>query len=142
MPRQATDPRRATVEELSKAVLLARDMGANEIELRGEKMTLVMRNGARKGPFLITHFAMRSGHVVYFVRAGNFVKIGTTSNLDQRLASMLTDNPVEVEVLLIVPGSKEQEKTFHARFKEFHHRREWFRLDGELAEWIEKERSK
>lgn len=75
--------------------------------------------------------------VVYFIRCGEFVKIGFASNVKSRIGGIKTSTPYEVELLRAVPGTVEDERAFHARFSAHHHTREWFRLEGALAEWLE-----
>lgn len=71
--------------------------------------------------------------VVYFARMGEYVKIGTSTNLKARMQGLyipLTD------VLAVVPGGKEVEDAYHKRFAanqvtdDF--RKELFRLDWRL----------
>lgn len=76
---------------------------------------------------------------VYYVRRGNLVKIGTTSDLYRRMSAILPD-----EVLAVEPGSYALESKMHSKF---HHlraespgQREWFRLEQELHEHIERVR--
>lgn len=78
----------------------------------------------------------RSGGVVYFVRAGDLVKIGFTADLDARLASIATHAPAPPVVLLTVPGTVLDERAYHDRFEAHRAHREWFRLEGELADFI------
>lgn len=52
-----------------------------------------------------------SGHVVYYIRRGNMVKIGTTKNLRERLNGLMPD-----EVLAIEPGGRALERERHAQF--------------------------
>lgn len=71
--------------------------------------------------------------VIYYVRFGDKVKIGTTTNLRQRMASIPHD-----EILATEPGSYELEKIRHAQFGELRHtkRGEWFRYEGSLIEHV------
>lgn len=72
--------------------------------------------------------------VVYFLRNGTRVKIGTTRNLRPRIArlALRPDNVIRVE-----HGGQDYEQSLHARFDE--HRvgnTEWFELRGELAAYV------
>jgi hypothetical protein len=51
--------------------------------------------------------------VVYFARMGDKVKIGTTTNLKQRMSSFYKDLS---DVLVVVPGGKDVEAAYHKRF--------------------------
>jgi hypothetical protein len=72
--------------------------------------------------------------VVYFLRNGTRVKIGTTRNLRSRIArlALRPDNVMRVE-----HGAQDYEQSLHARFND--HRvgnTEWFELRGELADYL------
>ncbi len=76
---------------------------------------------------------------IYFVRAGENVKIGFTRNLGQRLAQMQTFFPFALETLLVMPGSLLTERGLHARFKGLRVTGEWFRYTAEIEGFIAKE---
>ena len=71
--------------------------------------------------------------VVYFVRAGRNVKIGTTTNLRKRMLDLYVDLG---DVLAVVPGDRRIETAYHDRFcysrLPSDGRTEVFRLDREL----------
>jgi hypothetical protein len=72
--------------------------------------------------------------VVYFMRNGDRIKIGTSRNLAQRVRTLsLRDE----NVLLAVHGNHARERRFHARF---HDQRvgltEWFDLAGDLSAYL------
>lgn len=72
------------------------------------------------------------GEVVYYIRIGNRVKIGTSTNLRQRLADL---NPEEV--MALERGGRTVEMRRHRQFASLRTHGEWFRLEGELAQFIE-----
>lgn len=76
--------------------------------------------------------------ITYFVEAvgAGFVKIGRTENPwpRHRLHTIQSNCPHEVRFLGCVRGLVERE--MHARFAAYHHRGEWYRLEGELAEFV------
>lgn len=72
------------------------------------------------------------GEFVYYMRIGNRVKIGWTTNLDGRMATI---NPEEL--LTTEPGNRILERARHHQFKELRTHGEWFRLEGLLVEHIE-----
>lgn len=74
---------------------------------------------------------------VYFAKSGDYVKIGFSTKPKWRTDSFLCGNPYGIELLRVVEGTRETETAFHHRFKEYRHRLEWFRLDGELKAWLE-----
>lgn len=75
--------------------------------------------------------------VLYFVRCGDFVKIGLTENLYARIKHLRNMNPLEPFVVAVFPGSRHTEKMYHDRFKNEHERREWFRYEGGLKDYLE-----
>lgn len=73
-------------------------------------------------------------HVVYYVRVGDLIKIGTTRSLRERVSSY----PPGSELLAIEPGGTEVE---YLRLKQFRHllasAKEWFTLGPDLLAHIE-----
>ena len=64
--------------------------------------------------------------MVYFIRQGEFIKIGFTESPLNRLSQLQTANPNNLEVLLIIDGGRELEVKYHELFKEHIYRGEWF----------------
>jgi Meiotically up-regulated gene 113 len=89
-------------------------------------------------------FQKSSGRVVYVISAGDpkFVKIGFTTNLEQRLRSLRTASHVEPTIHLVIPGTRSLERDLHDRFASARPNREWFRLTHEIAAFIAPERAK
>lgn len=75
--------------------------------------------------------------VVYFARMGDNVKIGTTTNLKNRMQSFYLSLG---DVLAVVPGGEDVEDAFHQQFAasrvEGDGRRELFRIDGRLRRFL------
>lgn len=71
--------------------------------------------------------------VVYYVRRAEFVKIGTTVRLKERMSALAPD-----EILAIEPGSYELEKQLHTRFARLRapFMREYFRMEKPLMDHI------
>lgn len=74
--------------------------------------------------------------IVYFIQVGDFIKIGFTGSLAGRLAQFSTASPVVPQLLHQEPGRVEDERAYHRRFAAQHHRLEWFRNEGALADYI------
>lgn len=74
--------------------------------------------------------------VVYIVRCGEFVKIGTTGNFRSRLRSIRAATPHPISVLFTFAGGVPEERELHNRFAAHKHHYEWFRLEGALADYI------
>lgn len=73
---------------------------------------------------------------IYFLRAGEFVKIGQSRRWKSRLDQMQTGSPYTIVPLLILRGSPAMEKTLHSRFRADHFRGEWFRLGPAVRAFI------
>lgn len=65
---------------------------------------------------------------VYFIRFRDAVKIGLTTDVPRRLKELPWD-----EVLAVVPGSRQIEGDWHARFAGQRITGEWFTLTDELS---------
>src|SRR5262249_45238273 len=78
----------------------------------------------------------RAEEVVYFVRAGDAIKIGVTRDVERRLRALATGSAVPLELLATLPGGRSLEKKLHERFRRFHVRGEWFRADEVLLRYI------
>jgi hypothetical protein len=76
-----------------------------------------------------------TAHSVYFVRCGEFVKIGYTTAQPQTRVEAF-DAPYDVTLLASVPGGLRLERSLRRTFKDLHHRREWFRYEGGLKEFV------
>ena len=74
---------------------------------------------------------------IYFIRCKGFVKIGRSDDPEARLLAMRTGNPLDLELLRTVPGGASEERHFHKKFRDQHHRFEWFRYAGALRAWLE-----
>jgi len=79
--------------------------------------------------------------VVYFVRSGDFIKIGTAGKPAKRMAELRTSSPVKLTLLLTIPGGLSVEKALHQRFAELRVRGEWFRAEPALTDFINAERT-
>ena len=75
---------------------------------------------------------------VYFLRAGNTVKIGFSTNLRSRLEKLRNGNSFPVFICKYVHGDRKTEAAFHKRFVEYRLRGEWFDLRGTLAKYLER----
>lgn len=68
---------------------------------------------------------------VYYLKLGNRIKIGTTTNLPQRLLAVPHD-----EVLAVEPGGNATERNRHAQFARHRTTGEWFKAHAELNDHI------
>lgn len=74
---------------------------------------------------------------VYFLRCETYVKIGWTTDLPSRLTKLKTGNPLPIEFLFCIEADQSKETMLHDRFRAYHHRDEWFRLEGDLQAFVE-----
>lgn len=81
---------------------------------------------------------LTTGSLVYFVTPirSRRVKIGTTTNLRNRLRTLQANNHVTLTVLLTMAGDIAIEGQLHERFKAYRMRNEWFSLSDEIKEFI------
>lgn len=75
---------------------------------------------------------------VYFIRCGEFVKIGLTDahGGERRLQLMQVNNPEKLELIAEFEGTIANERWLHERFLHLHHRGEWFRAAPEIDQCI------
>lgn len=79
----------------------------------------------------------RVGEIVYFLRAGDFVKIGkATGSPDDRVAQLKTGCPFPIEVIATIPGGYEKERELHNRFADVRAHGEWFHATPRLMSFI------
>lgn len=74
----------------------------------------------------------------YFIRSGDAVKIGESDNVLRRLEDLQSGSPHKLELIACFKGGAATEAYFHGRFKPYRIRREWFRVEGELAAFVAK----
>ncbi len=77
-------------------------------------------------------WAIGEGEVVYYMRIGDRVKIGWSTNLPKRLGVI---NPEEL--MVTEPGNRLLERARHDQFAELRTHGEWFRLEDRLTSHIE-----
>ena len=73
---------------------------------------------------------------VYFVQAGDHVKIGWSRDPRRRLGSFKVGNAHEVRLLGFVPGTESDEKRLHRVFSAHRVRGEWFKADDDLLAFV------
>jgi hypothetical protein len=74
---------------------------------------------------------------IYFVVGGPFVKIGFSTSVRFRITSLQVGNPYRLSLLNSIPGDVDLERELHRRFSSYRAQGEWFRLEGDLATWID-----
>lgn len=71
---------------------------------------------------------------VYFLRCGDFVKIGYSTDPQRRLRYLQTATPFSFEILGAHVGTRQHEQQLHKIFAPLRHRHEWFRIDQCILE--------
>ena len=73
---------------------------------------------------------------IYFISDGNFIKIGKSEDIDERLPALSTGNPNTLILEAWIPCRwgmlHTLERKAHNYFKNYHHAREWFKLIDEV----------
>ena len=76
-------------------------------------------------------------NVVYFVKAGGFIKIGFTSKpVSARINEFKTGCPFPTEILGTIEGGMQVERALHKRFAHLRSSGEWFIESDELLSYI------
>jgi len=75
------------------------------------------------------------GTGTYFIKCGEFVKIGRTADIENRMRTLKTATPYTLELLKFT-HFKDIERETHKKFKHLKHRDEWYHLTSELEAYI------
>lgn len=75
--------------------------------------------------------------MIYFIKQGDYVKIGFTNRFKTRLTQLQVSSPIKLEVLAIIDGDKNDEQKFHNQFKHIASNGEWFIHCDELKSFID-----
>lgn len=70
---------------------------------------------------------------IYFLRCGEFVKIGYSKEPENRLRYFETGSPYDFEMLAVHPGSERDEAALHRLLAAYRHKGEWFCGCAEIA---------
>jgi hypothetical protein len=95
-----------------------------EAALRGEVLQEPDRARARR---------LEKVGYIYFLRAGQWVKIGFSTDPTGRFTSLKTALPAPVTCLVSVPGSARLERRLHEIFRKHRGQGEWFKAVPELT---------
>jgi hypothetical protein len=82
--------------------------------------------------------ALNSG--VYFMRAGEMIKIGVSVNVAARLRDHQIGSAEPLHLMLVIPGNAATERELHTKFKSKRVHGEWFRIDDEIAAFVADQR--
>jgi len=78
---------------------------------------------------------------VYFIRAGDMLKIGVAKNTARRISALQQGAPVKLELVLEVQyescsQARERERAIHADLRDHHARGEWFYETPAVAQYV------
>lgn len=73
---------------------------------------------------------------VYFIRGGELIKVGTSKDVEARLASLRTGSPLPLELVYVMRGSRDLEQCLHGRFESLRSHGEWFHAREPLISFI------
>jgi hypothetical protein len=77
------------------------------------------------------------GEKVYFIGTdAGHVKIGRSTDVQGRLASMQTGSPMPLKILAVVDGGRWLEREYHAYFKDHRLHGEWFTICEAMVDEI------
>jgi hypothetical protein len=77
-----------------------------------------------------------TGDDLYFIRAGNAVKIGRAANVFERMVNMQANNHLELDCICRLPRRGFEERHWQSFFRDSWIRGEWFEWTPELADAI------
>ena len=69
---------------------------------------------------------------VYFIRAGDHIKIGWARDPKKRIDKFRTGCPFAIELIGVVRGGEDDERAIHDAFRPLRARGEWFRAEPHL----------
>ena len=75
--------------------------------------------------------------MIYFIKQGDYVKIGYTTLFKKRLNQLQTSSPVKLEVLALIKGDRVEEKNYHNAFKHINSNGEWFLYNNEIERFVD-----
>ncbi len=81
--------------------------------------------------------------MVYFLKVlaeRQPIKIGHTKNLERRMQELQSANPFELEFIGVMDGDFEKEQEVHKEFSRLRvsGRKEWYKNDGSIVEYVKK----
>jgi hypothetical protein len=74
---------------------------------------------------------------VYVIGFRDYVKIGWSQNVVARKTELQTGVPERLKTYAVLNVIRDMESDLHRRFWAYRLQGEWFRLEGELRDWVE-----
>lgn len=67
--------------------------------------------------------------MLYFIKSGNYYKIGFSDNIEKRISCYMTHNP-DFELIGLKEGDEEEELQYHEKYYDYCFvQSEWMQLD-------------
>lgn len=83
-------------------------------------------------------YSSSRGHIYVISMLGtNYIKIGFSVSPQDRLRSLQTSSPFEMQLLYHEPGSLQFEQLVHERLKSHITRGDWYEMRGALKDYVE-----
>ena len=79
--------------------------------------------------------------MVYFIKSGDFLKVGYSTDVPKRMKQYATHNP-NFELLYIINGDQKLEKQIQSELNDYRFRLEWFHIDDYVMYMVEYLREK
>lgn len=79
---------------------------------------------------------LERNNMLYLIKDRDYIKIGYTSNLDQRQKAYETTN-CYAEVIMTKDGTRKDEFNLHKLCDKWHYKNEWFYYDDEIVKIFE-----
>lgn len=79
---------------------------------------------------------LKANSYVYFLHAGEFIKIGFSAKPHERISTLQTGSPHKLQLVLVIEGGKEKESELHGRFNKWRYHGEWFYYSDEIKSFV------
>lgn len=136
--KEITKPQQRRIAELEAELNKSRDEVSKELLSEWSERRQAVEAKAQEARYERSR--------VYFMRCGKFIKIGTSTNVHDRLAAIQKSGGVlmpsgleyqHTELVTVIHGDLHREKGLHKKFAHLRHTGEWFTETPELTEYIE-----
>jgi len=144
--RDRPDPSKDKIASLKRRVAELEGAASTRAAAHGEEIQRLMRqNKALAKDVTTVNARLTDSSRVYLIRCGDRVKIGRSGNPRRRLEQVrrgdgvvidASVNPADSQLIYEMPGHVKEETALHRRFKAYRTAGEWFRIEGELEEFI------
>jgi hypothetical protein len=119
----------------SESRRLKREANAAEIikSIKGDRWR---RKVAVPKPIQIEFSNLEPGELVYFLYSAGLIKIGYTRDIYKRFADLKNMGGAPAQLIAVVPGNKNCEKSLHHIFKADRKHGEWFQISADIRRYL------